>query len=102
MLEVTSLPKSALDAATHFHAEILPQARELIGRETAGLTIHLPAADYDHDDWRRGAVRDLARAFAPKRVNLLAGGDEAAVSQAGEYLASAPGVTGQLLNLAES
>ncbi len=56
----------------------------------------MPAAPYDHADWRRAVARDLARAYAPKRVNVVGGNDLAATL---DYLAGAPGVTGQYLPL---
>ncbi len=42
-------------------------------------------------------MQDLAREAAPKRVNGIAGDDNEAIAAALAWLASAPGVTGQLL-----
>ena len=40
---------------------------------------------------------DLAREAAPKRVNAVAGDNEQAIVATLEWLAQAPGITGQLL-----
>jgi NAD(P)-dependent dehydrogenase (short-subunit alcohol dehydrogenase family) len=63
------------------------------------IVLAFPAADHTHKGWRLAVVQQLARDAAPLRVNALSGGDEAAVAAAVAYLASAPGVTGQLLAL---
>ena len=96
VLRIEGLPEDALGAAAAFHAEWLPRARELAGR--GDLALVFPAAPYDHRGWRLAAVQDLARAAAPRRVNGLAGGDEAAIGQAAAWLAQAPGITGQLFD----
>lgn len=95
VLDCSALPDTALEAAARFHAEFLPQVAKLLdGAES--LVIMMPAATYDHADWRRAVARDLARAHAPRRVNVVGGNDVAATL---EYLARAPGVTGQYLPL---
>ncbi|MDB5723463.1 MAG: hypothetical protein JWQ16_217 [Novosphingobium sp.] len=63
------------------------------------VVLAFPTADHTHKGWRLAVVQQLARDAAPLRVNALSGGDEAAVAAAVAYLASAPGVTGQLLAL---
>jgi hypothetical protein len=98
LLHVKGLSDSALTAAAQFHAEILPQALNvLVGGED--LVLAFPAADHTHKGWRLAVVQQLARDAAPLRVNGLAGGDAAAVAAAVAYLAAAPGVTGQVLVL---
>ena len=98
LLRVDGLSDGALAASAQFHAEILPQALEvLVGGEDVILAF--PAADHSHRGWRLAVVQQLARDAAPLRVNALAGGYEAALSAAVNYLAGAPGVTGQLLAL---
>jgi hypothetical protein len=95
VLDCSALPDNALGAAAWFHAEYLPQVAGLLeGAES--LVIVMPTALYDHADWRRAVARDLARAHAPKRVNVVGGNGVAATL---EYLARAPGVTGQYLAL---
>ena len=98
VLRIDALPDSALDAAATFYSEWGAQAQFLLGQEDA-LAIVLPPAPYDHADWRRAAARDLARAVAPKRVNVIASDDERAITAALAYLTAAPGVTGQYLPL---
>jgi len=95
VLRVEGLPDGALDAAAAFHAQWLSRAREALAASDA-LALVLPAAAYDHRGWRLAAVQDLAREAAPKRVNAVAGDDER-VAATLEWLAQAPGVTGQLL-----
>lgn len=97
VLRIEGLPADALDAAAEFHRTWLDQARGALRGEASSLVLIMPPAPPDHRDWRRAIARDLARELAPKRVNLVAGGDTDAISAALEYLARAPGVTGQLL-----
>lgn len=95
VLDCSALTGNPLDAAARFHAEYLPQVAGLLAGAEA-LAITMPAAPYDHADWRRALARDLARAHAPRRVNVVGGKDVAATLA---YLASASGVTGQYLPL---
>ena len=99
VLRIDWLPAAALDAACEFHEAWLEEALHLLEGEAEALAIVLPAAPADHVDWRRAAARDLARAVAPQRVNLVAGDDEAAIEATVAFLADAPGVTGQLLEV---
>ena len=99
VLRVESLPDSAVEAASAFHAEYLPQALGLLDGDADNLAIVLPAAFYDHDDWRRALARDLARAHAPKRINVIGSDDPTAVTAALAYCDAAPGVTGHYLPL---
>jgi hypothetical protein len=93
VLRIESLPEGALEAAAAFHAEWLPAARAL----SENLVLVFPAARRDHRGWRLAAIQDLAREAAPRRVNGVAGDDERAVTAAIDWLAHAPGITGQLL-----
>ena len=96
VLQVGALPDEPIAAAAQFHAEILPRAHAaLAGGEDLALVFG--PADHTHRDWRLGAVRGLARQHAPLRVNAVAGDAAAAIEAALDYLAQAPGVTGQLL-----
>ena len=101
VLRIDWLPLGALDAASEFHESWLDEALEALTGEADALAFVLPPAPYDHAGWRRAAVRDLARAVAPKRVNMVAVDDEAAIAATLDYLAWAPGVTGQLLPVGE-
>nr|WP_166180825.1 hypothetical protein [Altererythrobacter segetis] len=96
VLRIEGLPESALDAAARFHREWLDKAREALGTSEA-LALVFSAAAYDHRGWRLAAVQDLAREAAPKRVNGIAGRDEQAMATTIDWLAQAPGITGQLL-----
>ena len=95
-LRVDDLPGEALAAARAFHADWIERAEAELGQVEA-LAIVLPAASYDHRDWRRALARDMARAHARKRVNVVGGSDSARVAATLAYLAGAPGVTGQYL-----
>ena len=99
VLLVAGLPEGPLDAAAAFHREWLPKARMLLdsAAEDQELVLLFPAASYDHRGWRLAAVQDLAREAAPKRVNAIAGDDERAIAETVDWLANAPGITGQLL-----
>lgn len=95
---IEELPEAPLEASEAFFADHLSRAKALISdKASSALAIIVPAAGPDHDDWRKGVVRDLARQYAPKRVNMI-GGDSAAAHEAMlAYLRNAPGVTGQYL-----
>lgn len=99
VLRIDWLPGGALDAACEFHEAWLDEAQHLLDGEADALALVLPEAPYDHADWRRAAVRDLARACAPRRVNMVAGDDATAIEAALAYLEAASGVTGQLLEV---
>jgi hypothetical protein len=100
--EVSDLPESGLEASAAFHRKHLEPARALIGEnEGSSLVIVLPPAEPDHADWRRTLARDLARAHAPARVNVIAGSDANQLAKLIEYLGSAKGVTGHYLQTHE-
>jgi hypothetical protein len=98
LLRVGPLPQEALAAAARFHAEVLPRVLDALG-EGGDLVLVFAPADHTHRGWRLAVVQQLARDHAPLRVNALAADDEAAIAAAARYLASAEGVTGQLLPL---
>ncbi len=96
VLTVEALPESAIEASATFITQHLAHARKLAGEtDTAALAIVLPPAPSDHDDWRRTLARDLARAHAPVRVNVIGGEPGTARDTTLDFLAAAPGVTGQ-------
>lgn len=99
LLRVGALAPEALAAAAQFHAEVLPRIAAALADETDFLVLVFAPADHTHHGWRLAAVQQLARQHAPARINALAGGDEPAIAAAAAYLAAAPGVTGQLLQL---
>jgi hypothetical protein len=98
LLRVGPLPAAPLAAAAQFHADVLPRVLEAL-RNAHDLVLVFEPADHTHTAWRRAVVQELARAHAPGRVNALAGDDAVAIIAARDYLARAPGVTGQLLPL---
>ena len=92
-IDARDLPEGALDAAAAFHARIVPMVRENSGDDLAVL---FSLADHTHNHWRKAAIGELAREAAPSRVNGVACGNAAKLEQIIDYLASAPGVTGQM------
>ena len=95
-VHVSTLPQAPLEAAAIFYRDYLPRCQDA----AADLAIVLPPADHTHRAWRLAAVQELARAAAPLRVNAVSGEREAAIDEALAYLATAPGLTGQVLVLA--
>lgn len=97
LIRIGPLAEGAVAAAAQFHSEWLPriEAERTRGKD---LVIAFSAADHTHRTWRLALVQGLARKWAPLRVNSVAG-DAAAVAAAEHYLAGAPGVTGQYLEL---
>jgi len=104
LFRVVSLPEEELAASAAFHARVLPELLEVLGRLAAApspelLTLVFAPADHSHRGWRLAAVQGLAREHAPLRINAVAGDSEAAIAAAARYLDGAEGVTGQLLLL---
>ncbi len=99
LLRVGPLPQAALDAAAVFHGDVLPNVRAQLSAGADQLVLVFDPADHSHRGWRLAAVQDLARQYAPVRVNALESDDEAAIGAAAQYCADAPGLTGQLLVL---
>lgn len=97
VLRISGLPDGALDAAAVFHCEHLPAVRALLEGEAAALVLVFSEASHEHTGWRRSAIQALAREAAPRRVNGIAGKEQAAIAATIAWLADAPGITGQLL-----
>lgn len=97
VLTIDRLPDCEIEAAASFHTHWLEAARAALSDETDSLVIVLSSAPTSHDDWRRTVARDLARAHAPKRVNIVSAPDAATLDAMLSYLMDAPGVTGQYL-----
>lgn len=98
LLHARSLPADPVDAAAAFHATFVPEARVALA-EAELLVILFDRADHTHDAWRLAAIQELAREAAPHRVNAIAGEDDRAIADTMRYLESAPGVTGQVLQV---
>ncbi len=99
LVRVRSLPESAIEAAAAFHGDTLERVLSAIDEATEGVTLVFALADHTHREWRLAVVQGLAREHAPLRVNAVASDDETAIAAAADYLARAPGVTGQYLVL---
>lgn len=95
-LAIRDLPGDALDASAAFQRDWLAKAR---GGSDDLLLVFAPAA-HPHRQWRLAAVQELAREAAPRRVNAVSAPSAEAVQSALDYLADAPGVTGQYLRVA--
>lgn len=94
-VSVDELPPEPLAAAGVFHQHWLPHVETLLaGGEDVMVT--LAAANHAHREWRRAIAAGLARAYAPRRANVVAG-EGSALDACEAYLAAAPGVTGQYL-----
>ena len=99
LYEAKALPGAALAASARFHANHLPLIEIALATLGETLTIIFPPADNTHRGWRLAVVQELARAYAPVRINAVAGDNEAAIAAAIGYLETAEGVTGQSLML---
>ena len=95
-LTISDLPATPLEASQAFHAEWLGEARTLLAGDD--LLIALPHADHTHTEWRCAAASMLARAGVPKRAFVVAG-EGAVLDETERFLAGAPGITGQYLQL---
>jgi hypothetical protein len=100
VLRIEGLTASPLDAAAWFHAEILPEIRKAYaGQPDLDLILAFDPAGHEHHAWRLAAVQELAREYAPARVNGVESDDDAAMAAARTYIEGAKGLTGQLLAL---
>ena len=96
-IDATTLPAAALEAAAEFYRDIVPQVREA---DRGNRAILFARAEYTHAAWRLAAIQSLARELAPDRVNGVVI-DITETGWAGarellDYLALAPGITGQI------
>ncbi len=102
LIETGPLAPGALEAAATFYERHSGAVAHAIAGGAISVVLAMPAATYDHKDWRRTAARDLARLHTPVRVNVIGGGDPAAIRATSAYLADAQAITGQYLPLAAS
>jgi hypothetical protein len=97
---VADLPPGSLDAHAALMRDHVPAIRTVLDDQlTQALAVVLPPAGSDHTAARRALAGDLAREYAPRRVNLVAGLPGEALATALGYLRDAPGVTGQYIEL---
>lgn len=94
---IADLPAAPLAAAAEVHAHWLPHIQTALAAG-ADVMIALAPADHTHREWRRALAAGLARAHAPRRANVVAG-EGAALDACERYLAAAPGITGQYLEI---
>jgi hypothetical protein len=99
LIRVEDLPEEPLAAAARFHDHVLPRIRAELEAGADHLTLVFTAAGHGHRGWRLASVQELAREYAPVRVNGIESSEEAATTAAHAFLSGANGVTGQLLAL---
>lgn len=99
LLRVEGLPDEPLAAAAEFHARVLTNIREELGAAPDHLTLVFAPAAHGHRGWRLAAVQELAREYAPVRVNAVESDEEPAIAATKAYIAGAKGLTGQLIAL---
>ncbi|MDG2005330.1 MAG: hypothetical protein P8J20_18560 [Novosphingobium sp.] len=99
LVRLAQLPDEPLAAAAQFHASELPGIRRALDNRPDQLTLVFAPADHSHHAWRLAAVQELAREYAPLRVNAAVSDEDDAIAAAATYLSEAKGLTGQLLAL---
>ncbi len=99
VLRVDALPDAAVAAAAQFYRDILPKVAATFISQRLQLTLVFSGADHTHRAWRLAAIQALAREHAPMRVNAVSSDSESAIAAALSFLASAEGITGQVLEL---
>lgn len=98
VIEARGLPENPLDAAALFHIKLLPSIRAAIA-EAGDIVIAFDPAGHEHDSWRTTITQELAREAAPARVNGVVGVMGEAMDGTTAFIASAPGITGQIFTL---
>ena len=99
VLIVLDLPEAPLDAAASFHRIHVPEARRILSdaADIESLIVRFSPVSREHLGWRLAAIQELAREAAPRRVNAIAVDADTDIEGVLDFVASAPGVTGQLL-----
>ena len=101
------------DDAKHFYTTMMPMARGLLNGDVPPSAVNLEDpvdsivvlfgyGGHEHKDWQLAAMHTLAREVAPKRINGIVASDSEletlnAIDEVVAWLATAPGITGQLL-----
>ncbi|MCJ2187739.1 Rossmann fold domain-containing protein [Novosphingobium beihaiensis] len=99
LLYAGPLADDPLDAATDFHARVLPGVEATLNAGADPLTLVFLPASHEHRGWRLAVVQGLARRFAPSRINAIECASQAEADAAVRWLDGAAGVTGQFLPL---
>ncbi|MXO66907.1 Rossmann fold domain-containing protein [Altericroceibacterium endophyticum] len=113
VLRVSVPAGGELQAASAFYDTELPRVRAHLTRlreQSAAAALLVCFIDPAQErvsaqhGWRLAAIQQLARDYAPLRVNGLqenggAGANDAAVDETAEWLQGASGITGQLFTL---
>ncbi|WP_324742524.1 hypothetical protein U8326_04075 [Tsuneonella sp. CC-YZS046] len=99
VVRIPTLPENPLQASADFYRSHLAMVTDGLAGNVASLAIVFPPASHAHRGWRRAVIANLAREFAPVRVNGIAGSEGEALAAALAWLGHSPGVTGQLLGL---
>lgn len=102
VVDARQLAAAPLDAAAQFGRDRLAMTRAA----TDDVIVLFATADHTHASWRKAMIEELAREAAPRRVNGVVAGSGAngqtGANEVMDYLARAPGVTGQVLEVAGS
>ena len=99
-ISTRDLPPMPLDAAAAFHSDTVPAIREALHKGGLVVVLFSPT-DRSHRAWRLAAIQELAREAAPARVNaIVVSNDAQANEETVAFLEAAPGVTGQVLEVA--
>ncbi len=96
IFRVGAVGNEPLAAASAFYRDDLPRIVEEVRDH---LLLVFPPADHNHRGWRLAVVQQLARQFAPIRVNAVASDDAAAIAAAARYIEDSPAITGHYLAL---
>lgn len=88
------------EAAEFYRSHIAPIQQ--LAEEHDCVTVIFGGSDKARTVWRRAAIESLAREQAPKRINGISGGQQDRIMATSRYLASAHGITGQVLLLSDS
>ena len=95
-IDARDLPAAPLDASVEFARRFLDEAR----KASADVIVLFATADHTHASWRKAVIEELAREAAPRRVNAVVAPDKTGANEVLDFLARAPGVTGQVLEVA--
>jgi hypothetical protein len=99
LIAVGPLPDDPIAAAAEFHARWMGQVLAALDAGAPVVTLVFAPAPFAHTGWREAAIQLLARERTPARINAIAGDDQAEIAATAAFVDSAPGLTGQYLQL---